>query len=222
MHVHETASEVDDLVAATGRRPFARLQSLGLVTPSLMAVHATQLDTREIAALAEAGASVVHCPRANMKLASGACPVAQLRRAGVNVALGTDGAAGNNRLDLLAELSTATLLGNLVAKDATAVSAAAAIEMATINGARALNLAGEIGSVVPGKAADLICVALDDLSLQPILDPLSLLVYAAGREHVSDVWIGGTHLLSAGEYVRLDTAAIGAAAASWATRLRSE
>jgi 5-methylthioadenosine/S-adenosylhomocysteine deaminase len=140
----------------------------------------------------------------------------------VNVALGTDGAAGNNRLDLLAELSTATLLGNLVAKDATAVSAAAAIEMATINGARALNLAGEIGSVVPGKAADLICVTLDDLSLQPILDPLSLLVYAAGREHVSDVWIGGTHLLSAGEYVRLDTAAIGAAAASWATRLRSE
>jgi 5-methylthioadenosine/S-adenosylhomocysteine deaminase len=222
MHVHETANEVDDLVAATGRRPFARLESLGLVNPSLMAVHATQLDAREIDSLAEAGASVVHCPRANMKLASGACPVAQLRRAGVNVALGTDGAAGNNRLDLLAELSTATLLGNLVAKDATAVSAAAAIEMATINGARALNLAGEIGSIVPGKAADLICIALDDVALQPILDPLSLLVYAAGREHVSDVWVGGAHLVSAREHVRLDTAAIRAAADSWAERLRGE
>ena len=138
MHVHETAAEVDEAFAKTGRRPLARLAELGLVTPSLIGVHATALNAAEIDLLASAGAHVVHCPRSNLKLASGLCPVAKLLDAGVNVALGTDGAASNNRLDLWAELQTAALLGKQVAGNAAAVPAKAALRMATIDGARAL------------------------------------------------------------------------------------
>jgi 5-methylthioadenosine/S-adenosylhomocysteine deaminase len=219
IHLHETADEVAAAIASTGRRPLARLQSLGLLSPSLIAVHATQLLAEEIEALAMAGASVVHCPRSNLKLASGACPVAALQRAGVNVALGTDGAASNNRLDLWAELETAALLAKHVAADATALPAAAAIEMATIAGARALNLASEIGSLVAGKSADVICVELADLALLPVLDPLSQLVYAAGRHDVTDVWIAGEHLVAGRELMRLDKVAIAAAAERWGQRL---
>ncbi|HEX5047782.1 MAG TPA: TRZ/ATZ family hydrolase [Gammaproteobacteria bacterium] len=220
MHVHETAAEVDRAVASTGRRPLARLDALGLVTPALIGVHATQLEPQEIALLASAGASVVHCPRSNAKLASGACPVAALLAAGVNVALGTDGAASNNRLDLFAEMQAAALLGKHVARDAAAVPAAAALAMATINGARALNLAEEIGSLVPGKAADMICVDLADLALQPVLDPLSQLVYAASRNDVTDVWVAGEHLVSDRALVRLDVPAIKAGAQRWGRLLR--
>jgi 5-methylthioadenosine/S-adenosylhomocysteine deaminase len=219
-HLHETAAEVAEAVAATGRRPLARLQALGLVTPAFIGVHATQLTGAEIDALATAGASVVHCPRSNLKLASGACPVAALLRAGVNVALGTDGAASNNRLDLWAELQTAALLGKHTASDATAVPAARALAMATINGARALNLGDQIGSLVAGKAADVICVSLGGVEHRPVLDPVSQLVYSASRHDVSDVWVAGEHLVADGELQRLDTASIGAAADRWGSRLR--
>jgi 5-methylthioadenosine/S-adenosylhomocysteine deaminase len=222
MHLHETAAEVEAALAATGQRPLARLAALGLVTPALIGVHATVLAPDEIDLLAAAGASVVHCPRANLKLASGACPVAALARAGVNVALGTDGAAGNNRLDLWSEIGTAALLAKHVAADASALPASAAIELATINGARALNLAGEIGSLVAGKAADLVCVDLSRPALRPVLDPLSQLVYAAERSDVSDVWVAGEHLLAGGELVRLDVDAIAATADEWAARLARE
>ena len=220
MHVHETAAEVAEAVAVTGRRPLGRLEALGLVTPALIGVHATQLEPAEIDMLAKAGASIVHCPRSNLKLASGACPVAALQKAGVNVALGTDGAASNNRLDLWAEMQTAALVGKLVASDATAVCATQALAMATINGARALNLADEIGSLLPGKAADVICVDLSGLEHQPLLDPLSELVYTASRHDVTDVWVAGEHLLVQREAVRLDLPAIAAAAARWGRRLR--
>jgi 5-methylthioadenosine/S-adenosylhomocysteine deaminase len=219
MHLHETAVEVADEVARTGRRPLARLASLGLVTPALIGVHATQLETHEIDALAEAGANVVHCPRSNLKLASGACPVAKLSGRGVNVALGTDGAANNNRLDMWSEMQTAALLAKHVAGDARAVPAAAALAMATINGARALNLADETGSLVAGKAADLICVELDGPRHRPVLDPLSQLVYAASRHDVTDVWVAGEHLVANRELTRLDSAAIVAAAERWGRRL---
>ena len=220
MHLHETAGEIEAAIASTGRRPLARLDALGLVTPALIGVHATQLEPAEIALLAAAGASVVHCPRSNAKLASGACPVAALLAAGVNVALGTDGAASNNRLDLWSEMQAAALLGKHVAGDAAAVPAAAVIAMATINGARALNVAHEIGSLVAGKAADMICVDLADLALQPVLDPLSQLVYAASRHDVTDVWVAGEHLVSDRALARLDTGAISAGAQRWARRLR--
>jgi 5-methylthioadenosine/S-adenosylhomocysteine deaminase len=222
MHVHETAAEVSEALASAGLRPLAQLEALGLVTPLLNAVHTTQLTTAEIDLLAASGAHVVHCPRSNMKLASGACPTAALLAAGVNVALGTDGAASNNRLDMLAELEAAALLGKHVAGDATALPAAAVLEMATINGARALGLASEIGSLVPGKAADLVCVNLSALELAPVLDPLSQLVYSASREHVSDVWVAGEHLVVDGALARLDVARITADARSFGQRLLAE
>jgi len=220
MHVHETADEVARAVATTGRRPLERLADLGLVNPGFIGVHATTLTAGEIAQLATANANVVHCPRSNLKLASGLCPVAALLDAGVNVALGTDGAASNNRLDLWAEMQTAALLAKQVAGDATAVPAATAVRLATINGARALGLAGEIGSLVPGKAADVICVDLSGVEHQPLLDPVSQVVYAASRHDVTDVWIAGEHLVADRVALRLDVAEIRAAAGRWASKLR--
>ena len=221
IHVHETAAEVAEAVASTGKRPLARLAALGLVTPSLIGVHATALTAGEIELLATAGANVVHCPRSNLKLASGLCPVAELLRAGVNVALGTDGAASNNRLDLWAELEMAALLAKQVAGDAAAVPAAEALRMATINGARALGLGGEIGSLVAGKAADVVCVDLSGVEHHPMLDPVSQLVYAASRHDVTDVWIAGEQLVADRALLRLDAADVCAAAERWARQLRA-
>lgn len=221
MHVHETAAEIDDAVSETGKRPIRRLDDLGLINPGLMAVHATQLTAGEIALLARNGCSVIHCPRSNLKLASGACPVADLSAAGVNVALGTDGAASNNRLDLWAEMDTAALFGKLVADDASALPAPELLKMATINGARALGLEDTMGSIEPGKGADVICVRLDALETRPVHDPVSQLVYAAGREQVTDVWVAGEHLLKDGALTRLETAAIGDSADRWARRMHA-
>lgn len=218
-HVHETAAEIEQSLAEHGCRPLARLERLGLLTPALAAVHATQLEPAEIEALAATSASVVHCPRSNLKLASGACPVAELARAGVNVALGTDGAASNNRLDLWSELELAALFGKHVAGDATAVPAAQALRMATINGARALGLDQETGSIEAGKAADIICVAFSPPGQVPVLDPLSQLVYSVTRDRVSDVWIAGEHLVDHGRLTRMNLDDIAAAAEEWAARL---
>jgi 5-methylthioadenosine/S-adenosylhomocysteine deaminase len=219
MHVHETAQEVSDGIEKTGQRPLARLEALGLVNPSLMAVHATQLTDEEIAALARSGSSIVHCPRSNLKLASGACRVADLVAGGVNVALGTDGAASNNRLDLWSEMETAALLGKLIAADAEALPARTMLRMATINGARALGLEQETGSLQAGKAADAICVRLAGAAVEPVLDPISQLVYCASRENVSDVWVGGEHLLAGGELTRLDEALLLDRAHGWANKV---
>ncbi len=219
MHVHETADEVSTSVSEHGMRPLARLASLGMVTPNLMAVHATQLEPDEITLLAEAGASVIHCPRSNLKLASGACPVHALQIAGVNVGLGTDGAASNNRLDILSDLQQAALLGKLVSGDARAVPAARALQMATINGAKALGIVEETGSLAVGKSADMICIRLDPLLDAPLFDPLSALVYSSSREQVSDSWIAGEHLLQAGELLRVDLDEIIALSDSWKSKL---
>jgi 5-methylthioadenosine/S-adenosylhomocysteine deaminase len=220
IHLHETVAEVADAVEARGLRPLARLDELGLVTPALVGVHATQLVPAEIELLATAAASIVHCPRSNLKLASGLCPVARLRAAGVNVALGTDGAASNNRLDLWAELEAAALVGKLAANDATAVGARDALAMATINGARALNLGDQVGSLLAGKQADVICVDLSGIEHRPLLDPLSELVYAGSRHDVTDVWVAGEHLIVQRDAVRMDLPAIAAAAERWGQRLR--
>jgi 5-methylthioadenosine/S-adenosylhomocysteine deaminase len=222
MHLHETSAEIDGEMAASGRRPLARLAALGLVTPALIGVHATHLVDEDIVALATAGASIVHCPRSNLKLASGFCPVARLLDAGVNVALGTDSAASNNRLDLWAEMQTAALLAKQVAGSAAALPAAQALKMATLNGARALGLADEIGSLVAGKAADVICVDLGGVEHRPLLDPISALVYSASRDDVTDVWVAGEHLVAEGVALRLDVAEIAATADRWGQRLRKE
>ncbi len=219
MHLHESAAEVAEAVAATGRRPLERLAALGLVTPNFIGVHATALTSGDIELLATAGANVVHCPRSNLKLANGLCPVARLLDAGVNVALGTDGAASNNRLDVLAEMQTAALVGKHAAGNAAALPAATMLRMATINGARALGLASEIGSLVVGKAADVICVDLSGIAHQPLLDPISQLVYAASRHDVTDVWVAGEHLVADRGLLRLDVAEICRAAERWGRQL---
>ena len=204
IHVHETATEVAQFQAQHGCRPLARLEQLGLLSPRLLAVHMTQLEAAEIERLARAGVHVAHCPESNLKLASGFCPTARLDAAGVNVALGTDGAASNNDLDLLGELRTAALLGKGVAGDAAALPAARMLRMATLNGARALGLAGETGSLEPGKAADVVAVNLGLPETEPVYQPVSQLVYTASRHQVSDVWVAGRRLLADRRLTTLD------------------
>lgn len=218
-HVHETRDEIRVSVERHGLRPLARLAQLGLVNPGLIAVHAVHLEAAETAALTRDGASVVHCPSSNLKLASGIAPVTELLAAGINVALGTDGAASNNRLDLWSEMRLAALLAKGASGDATAVPAWQALEMATLGGARALGLAGRIGSIEPGKRADLTAVNLDALELSPCYDPVSHLVYAAGREHVSHVWVDGVARVADGALTQLDPDAIAAKARLWQRKI---
>ncbi|HSC47532.1 MAG TPA: TRZ/ATZ family hydrolase [Gammaproteobacteria bacterium] len=221
-HLHETAEEVAESVKVHGKRPIASLLELGLFTPSLLAAHMTQLTEGEIAETARCGVSVVHCPSSNLKLASGFCPVAELIKAGVNVALGTDGAASNNTLDMFAEMRIAALLAKGVAGDAAAVPAAKALSMVTLNGARALGLERDTGSLTPGKWADLAAVDLGMADTQPVHHPLSALVYAAGRHQVSDVWVAGKRLLKDGTPTTVDIAAILQKAEAWRGRIAAE
>ena len=219
IHLHETAGEVDSALAEQGVRPFARLDKLGLVSPRLMAVHMTELEEGEIDRLAECGAHVVHCPESNLKLASGFCPVAKLLAAGVNVALGTDGAASNNDLDMIQELRTASLVAKAVARDATAVPAHRAISMATIAGARALGKDEAIGSLVPGKAADMIAVDLAAIESQPVYDAASQVAFSASRRQVSHVWVEGRALLCDGELLTVDEGRVLERAGHWRQRI---
>lgn len=221
IHVHETAAEVAQFQTQHGCRPLERLNQLGLLSPRLLAVHMTQLEAAEIDRLAEVGAHVIHCPESNLKLASGFCPTAWLDAAGVNVAIGTDGAASNNDLDLFGELRTAALLGKGVAGDASVLPAARVLRMATLNGAQALGLAGETGSLQPGKAADIVAVDLSHPETEPMYNPLSQLVYATGRHQVSDVWVAGQRLLADRQLTTLDLAEALQQAREWGTKIRA-
>ena len=198
VHVHETEEEITRSVAEHGVRPIERLRRLGLLGPNLISVHSVHLTEAEIGLLATHGCSVVHCPSSNLKLASGFAPVAALARAGVNIALGTDGAASNNRLDLFQEMRTAALLAKAVAGNAEAMPAHAALKAATLGGAAALGIDAGTGSITAGKAADLTAVRLAGPELLPCYDPVSHLVYSAGREHVSHVWVAGRLLVRDG------------------------
>jgi len=219
VHVHETADEVARAVAEHGERPLARLARLGLLGPGLISVHSVHLTPQEIVLLGRHRSSVAHCPSSNLKLASGVAPIAQLLAAGVNVALGTDGAASNNRLDVMEEMRLAALLAKAASGDAEALPAHAALRAATLAGAIAIGAESRIGSIVPGKAADLVAVALDDVALQPVYDVASHLVYACGREHVSDVWVAGERVVRDRELVRIDVADLQARAALWHTKI---
>ena len=220
MHVHETTAEVQQGMEQHGIRPLQRLEKLGLTSPRLVGVHMTQLSDAEIAAYARGGAHVVHCPESNLKLASGFCPVHKLLAAGINVAIGTDGAASNNDLDMFAEMRAAALLAKAVAGDASALPAHRALRMATLNGAAALGLAEETGSLTAGKAADITAVHLGALETQPLYHPISQLVYAAGRRQVSDVWVAGQHLVKEGVLTTLDEQDILAKARAWQQKIR--
>jgi 5-methylthioadenosine/S-adenosylhomocysteine deaminase len=190
-HVHETIGEVQQGLARNGVRPIERLRALGIVGPRLVAVHCVHLDDAEIELFARENVSVAHCPSSNMKLASGIAPVALMRSRGVAVGLGTDGAASNNRLDVLTEMRHAALLAKVTSGDAGTLNALEALEMATLAGARALGLESRIGSIAPGKSADLAAVELSAIETLPCFDPASHLVYAAGRENVTHVWVEG-------------------------------
>lgn len=222
MHVHETLDEVQQSVKDFGTRPLARLDQLGLLSPGFVAVHMTQLEPEEINRIAEAGCHVVHCPESNLKLASGFCPVDQLIEAGVNVALGTDGAASNNDLDMLGELRSAALLSKGVTGNPRGLPAYQALKMATINGAHALGLGDLIGSLARGKAADLVAVDLGLPETQPVYDPVSQLVYAAGREMVSDVWVGGQRLMKNRNLTTLNLDGIVQRAETWRDKIASQ
>jgi 5-methylthioadenosine/S-adenosylhomocysteine deaminase len=221
IHVHETLAEVEESVRAHGVRPLARLDRLGLVDPRLIAVHAVHLTREEVALLAMRGCHVAHCPAANLKLASGIAPVADLLAAGVNVGVGTDGAASNNRLDVLGEVRLAALLAKGASGNAAVVPAHEALRMATIRPARALGLAAEVGSLVPGKAADLVAVRLDGPEVEPCYDPASHLIYAAGREHVTHVWVAGRPVLSERRLQALDEGEVTRIAEQWKARVGS-
>ena len=220
VHLHETSREVEDATRETGERPFARLSRLGLVNSRLAAVHMTSLLPDEIEELAGRGASVLHCPESNLKLASGICPVPRLAAAGVNLALGTDGAASNNDLDMPGEMRTAALLGKLAAQDATATPAEQVLRMATLGGARSLGLGDRIGSLEPGKSADAVAIDLRGPDTQPVYNPLSQVVYAATRSHVRDVWVAGRRVVKGGAVETVDTDEAVGEAREWQARIR--
>ncbi|WP_313526975.1 TRZ/ATZ family hydrolase [Stutzerimonas kunmingensis] len=221
MHVHETAHEVQEALRKHGERPLARLARLQLLGPRFQAVHMTQVDDDDLALLTEHNCSVIHCPESNLKLASGFCPVERLWEAGINVAVGTDGAASNNDLDLLGETRTAALLAKAVAGSATALDAHRALRMATLNGARALGIDEHTGSLEIGKFADMVALDLSGLAQQPVYDPVSQLIYSTSRDTVRHVWVGGKQLLESGRLTRMDEQQVIANAREWGERISS-
>ena len=218
-HLHETQDEIRESMVRFGVRPLARLEKLGLLGPNFIAVHAVHLEPAEIALLARLGCSVAHCPSSNLKLASGIAPVDRMLSSGINVGLGTDGAASNNRLDVFCEMRLAALLAKASSQNAETLPAHTALRMATLNAAQALGLERKIGSIEPGKSADLCAVNLDSIELSPCYDPASHLIYAAGREHVSDVWVAGKQLVGSGRVLHMDENGIKRKAAEWKSRI---
>jgi 5-methylthioadenosine/S-adenosylhomocysteine deaminase len=227
IHLHETCGECSDWAGGTpfmpahDKRPVASLDELGIIDENLIAVHMTQLTDEEIKLLAAKKVSVVHCPESNMKLASGACPVAKLLDAGVNVAIGTDGCASNNDLDMYSEMRSAAFLSKHTAADPEAVPAHKALYMATMGGAKALKLDAQIGSLEVGKQADIQAVSMDELEAMPLYNVLSHLVYCTHRSQVTDVWVAGKQLVQAKKLTTLDEAALKAKALDWGAKIKA-
>ena len=219
-HVAETRAEVEEARAQTGSAPLARLARLGATGPDFIAIHAVHLDAADIDLLATHGCHVVHCPASNMKLASGIAPVTALRARGINVALGTDGAASNNRLDVLGEMRLASLIAKAATGDAAALPAAEVLHMATLGGARALGLGDTTGSLVPGKQADIAAIDLSGVQALPVYDPVSHIVHVAERADVSHVWVAGAPVVADRALLALDVAALVARARAWQAKLR--
>ncbi|GAB1268551.1 TRZ/ATZ family hydrolase [Aurantivibrio infirmus] len=222
IHLHETAFEVENAIQQQGVRPIERLQKLNLLTPLVQCIHMTQLIDADIEILKTTGAHVVHCPESNLKLASGFCPIGKLFDAGINVALGTDSAASNNDLDLFSEMKTAALLAKAVSSDATALDAHQALRMATINGAKAIGQETTIGSLEPGKAADICAVQLNDIESSPIYNPVSHLVYTNIGHKVSDVWVNGKRLLNKRQLTTLNREEILQKTQHWQAQLSTK
>ena len=220
IHLHETKEEVQNSIKERGISPLTRLHELDLLGPELIAVHMTSLNDDDIELLAEFAVNVIHCPESNLKLASGFCPTKKLLAAGVNVAIGTDGSASNNDIDMLGEMRTAALLAKGVSGEASALPAHQALQMATLNGAKALGLSDKIGSLTVGKQADITAIDLNQLETQPIYDVISTLIYSANRSQVSDVWVAGKALLKNHTLTNLDEAALILKAQQWQEKIK--
>ncbi len=219
IHLHETQDEIQQSLVLHKVRPLERLHRLGLLGPNFIAVHTVHLTSQEIALLASEACSVAHCPSSNLKLASGFAPIATLLANGINVGLGTDGAASNNRLDLFEEMRLAAMLAKAVSSRADVLPAHQALQMATLNGAKALGLDGKIGSLAPGKVADITAVDFTGIELSPCFDPVSHLVYAASRNQVSHVWVNGKLLLDNRQLIALCTEELAAKARYWQRKI---
>ncbi len=222
IHLHETKDEIHQSLERYGVRPIQRLNDMGLLSPSLIAVHMTQLLDDELELFAKSGAHVVHCPESNLKLASGFCPAAKLLNLGINIALGTDSAASNNDLNMFSEMRTAALLAKGVAGDASALPATTALRMATYNGAIALGISEETGSLEVGKYADITAVDLGRLESNPIYHPISQLVYASSRDMVTDVWIAGKQVVRTGVLTTMDQRKILSDSSHWQEKIREK
>jgi len=219
IHLHENRQELTDTLARLGVSGIRHLSDQGLLGPRLQAVHMTQISDDELPLLAEANVNVVHCPISNAKLGCGVCPIERLQNAGVNVCLGTDGAASNNSLSVLAEARMASLLTKLQDHDASALPAAVALDMSTINGARALGMAEDTGSIEPGKWADVVAVDTRAPELQPLYDPVAQLIHSAADSNVSHVWVAGRCLLADREPTLFDGEEVVRRARRWQTRI---
>lgn len=219
IHLHETAHEVNDATAAGGLRPIQRIHKLGLLTPRTQCVHMTELNDEDIELLVMSGAHVIHCPESNLKLASGFCPSQQLLDLGINVAIGTDSASSNNDLNMFSEMRTAALIGKVVSGNAAAISAETVLRMATINAATAMGLQDNLGSLEPGKQADIVAVDLSDIECQPLYCPHSQLVYTESGHRVQHVWIAGKQVLKNRQTCTLNQAELIEKAQYWQQKL---
>jgi 5-methylthioadenosine/S-adenosylhomocysteine deaminase len=220
LHLHESKEEITLHQAESGNRPIARLQALGLINSRLQAVHMTDLTEREIDQLAAEKVRIAHCPESNLKLASGICPTHTLLKHGIVVGLGTDGAASNNDLDMFQELRAAAMLAKVTSGDPTALDAFSALEMATIGGAEFLGLADLVGSLEPGKAADMIAVDLSDIRHQPVYHPISQLAYTATGQDVTHTWVAGRLLYAERQHNSSDVTALTAEVARWQAKIQ--
>lgn len=220
MHLHETTTELEIDKANYGKHPIKRLYDLDILYDKFMAVHMVHVNDEELELIKEKKVHIVHCPESNLKLASGFAPIKKYIDHGLNVCLGTDGAASNNDLDMFGELRVASMLAKALSQDSTAIPAIEALKMATLNGAKALGLDHIIGSIETGKAADIIAIDLGHFTTQPVYNPASHLAYASNRLQVSDVWIAGKQLLKNGEFTQLDIDKITHKAKKWAKKTK--
>ncbi|VAW93605.1 S-adenosylhomocysteine deaminase; Methylthioadenosine deaminase [hydrothermal vent metagenome] len=221
IHLHETKFEINEAIKLHGSRPINRLDKLGLLSPRILASHMTQLTPEDITLAANTGINVIHCPESNLKLASGYCPVQELLNNDINVALGTDGAASNNDLNMLGEMQTAALIAKVIAQNAQAVTAEQILRIATINAAKALGLDDNIGSIEIGKSADLVAIDLATIETLPLYNPVSQIVYSTCRDQIKHVWVNGAHLLKDRELTTLDLPELLQSAKQWGKKIQN-
>lgn len=222
VHLQETQQEVEDSLAQYQQRPTERLHSLGLMNERTQCVHMTAINETDIQILKETGSHIAHCPESNLKLASGFCPVQTLAENGINVSLGTDGAASNNDLDMLSEMRTASLLAKAVANNASALTAMESLAMATINGAKTLDIDKHTGSLELGKSADIAAVEMSALNALPMYDPVAYLAYTNCSHQVTDVWVAGERLLAASVLQTIDEDELRKTTANWQVKISSQ